>query len=166
MRWTQRRCADEALRMRTAKSCGPDTRRWCQVRAKERGRRGNKARSPGEHEISCKTIACGMLVFSGELVVTTAGAAVYPFLPARLRVHWAPGIPTPSFGAETNAKLDASRRGNAESYLRYANAQHTRRRHPECALLRASKDEPQAPLSHPSFEARRRGSHLRMTETV
>jgi hypothetical protein len=32
-------------------------------------------------------------VFSGELVVTTAGAALYPFLPARLRVHWAPGIP-------------------------------------------------------------------------
>jgi hypothetical protein len=29
--------------------------------------------------------------------------------------------------------------------------------------LRASKDVQQAPLSYPSFEARRRGEHLRMT---
>jgi hypothetical protein len=29
-----------------------------------------------------------------------------------------------------------------------------------CELLRASKDVPQAPLLHPSFEARRRGEHL------
>src|ERR1700719_5243349 len=32
-----------------------------------------------------------------------------------------------------------------------------------CAFLRASKDVPRALLSHPSFEARRRGEHLRMT---
>jgi len=38
-------------------------------------------------------------------VVTTAGAAVYPFLPARLRVHWAPGIPHALFGRKINAKL-------------------------------------------------------------
>jgi hypothetical protein len=33
-----------------------------------------------------------------------------------------------------------------------------------CEPLRASKDVQRAPLSHPSFEARRRGEHLRMTD--
>jgi hypothetical protein len=42
---------------------------------------------------------------SGKPVVTTAGAAVYPFLPARLRVHWAPGIPHALFGRKITAKL-------------------------------------------------------------
>jgi hypothetical protein len=35
-----------------------------------------------------------------------------------------------------------------------------------CELLRASKDGPQAPLLHPSFEARRRGERLRMTAWI
>jgi hypothetical protein len=54
---------------------------------------------------------------SGEPVVTTAGEHFYPFLPTRLRVHWAPGIPHALFGAENMQTSGVSRRGNAESYL-------------------------------------------------
>jgi hypothetical protein len=46
----------------------------------------------GEHEGNRKTIARGMPGETGVTVVTvTAGVAF--FLPARLRAHWAPGIP-------------------------------------------------------------------------
>jgi hypothetical protein len=44
-----------------------------------------------------KTIARGMSGVSGILVVTTAGEHFYPFLPTRLRVHRAPGIPCALF---------------------------------------------------------------------
>jgi hypothetical protein len=40
-----------------------------------------------------KTIARGVPGDSGVTVVTTAGEHFYPFLPTRLRVHRAPGIP-------------------------------------------------------------------------
>jgi hypothetical protein len=47
----------------------------------------------GEHEGNRKTIARGMPGFSGVTVVTvTTGMACF-FCPARLRAHWAPGIP-------------------------------------------------------------------------
>ena len=59
---------------------------------------------------------------SGKPVVTTAGAAVYPFLPARLRVQWHPVFPTPSvFGAKDFVyDSDASRRETADAYLKLA----------------------------------------------
>src|SRR6266404_42725 len=50
-----------------------------------------RIRRRGEHEISRKTIARGMPGQSGGPVVTTL--VWFYFFHARLRVHWAPGIP-------------------------------------------------------------------------
>jgi hypothetical protein len=61
-----------------------------------------------------------MLGVSGKPVVTTAGAAIYPFLPTRLRVHWAPGIPHALFltGGTFKSKPRAKTRGEiADSHL-------------------------------------------------
>ena len=61
-----------------------------------------------------------MLGCSGNLVVTTAGVAVYPFLPTRLRVHWAPGIPCALFQEDGTliSNLARKTRGEiADSYL-------------------------------------------------
>jgi hypothetical protein len=69
-------------------------RRWCQVLRKYSARR-RWLKSPahrGEHEISRKTIAQGMPGYSGEPVVTMLACFVL-FSHARLRVHWASGIP-------------------------------------------------------------------------
>jgi hypothetical protein len=54
-------------------------------------------------------LRAGMLGVSGELVVTTAGEHLLPFLPTRLRVHWAPGIPHALFWAENKCKARAHR---------------------------------------------------------
>jgi len=54
--------------------------------------RWQQARLTGEStEEAVKTIAQGMPAFSGEPVVTLL--VCFLFLHARLRVHWAPGIP-------------------------------------------------------------------------
>src|SRR5271155_4307413 len=46
----------------------------------------------GDHGVTVKTIARGMPGYSGEPVVTTLVCLFY-YLHARLRVHWASGIP-------------------------------------------------------------------------
>jgi hypothetical protein len=57
----------------------------------------------GEREVSRKTIACGNAGCSGGPVVTTLVCFIY--LHARLRVHWAPGIPHALFGRKIHAQL-------------------------------------------------------------
>src|ERR1700680_3913349 len=79
-----------------------------------------KARSPGRARSSLlKPLRAGMLGVSGKPVVTTAGAAVYPFLPARLRVHWAPGIPHALTWAENNCKARVHRAARSRSCLKF-----------------------------------------------
>src|ERR1700688_1623480 len=103
---------------RTVKSCGPDISTLVSSLAEAKsglpgadqpypwGDGGKTARSPGRaRNRLLKPLRAGMLGVSGKPVVTTAGAAVYPFLPARLRVHWAPGIPHALFGRKINAQL-------------------------------------------------------------
>src|ERR1700686_4209948 len=97
------------------------SRRWCQVCGGEVGPTGRgpaifvgdgdkKARSPGRaRNRLLKPLRAGMLGVSGKPVVTTAGAAVYSFLPTRLRVHWAPGIPHALTWAEDKCTTRAHR---------------------------------------------------------
>jgi hypothetical protein len=58
-----------------------------------------------------------MLGVSGKPVVTTAGEHFYPFLPARLRGYWAPGIPHALFGAANKSKARAHRAAGMRSYV-------------------------------------------------
>jgi hypothetical protein len=92
---------DENTRSRTAKSCGPDASTLASsFRGVTRLSDGDKqARSPGRaRRKPLKPLRAGMPGNSGELVATTTGEHFYPFLPTRLRVHWAPGIPHALFG--------------------------------------------------------------------
>src|SRR6266446_1061173 len=92
MRWTRTARETSADCLRTVKSCGSDApilgvkpvRRSAGDGVKQRGHRG-------EREVSRKTIARGMPGRSGVTVVTNSYACF--ILHARLRVHWAPGIP-------------------------------------------------------------------------
>jgi len=63
---------------------------------------------------------------SGVTVVTTTGAAAYPFLPARLRVHWAPGVPTPCLG-ENKFKARANRAAGSRSRASHCEERLVRR---------------------------------------
>src|SRR5258707_7289991 len=66
-----------------------------------------RIRRRGEHEISRKTIAQGTSDYSGEPVVTISCAFYTSH--ARLRVHWAPGVPCAlSFEAKVLARLARS----------------------------------------------------------
>jgi hypothetical protein len=89
----------------------------------------------GEHEVSRKTIARGMPGESGGPVVTTL--VCFFHLHARLRVHWASGIPCALvfLGERFMHNSGASRRGIADAYstsLRGAK----RRSNPLSPLLR------------------------------
>jgi hypothetical protein len=92
MRWTRAARETNAVCLRTAKSCRSDAPivgvksaiRSAGDGVKKRGHRG-------EREVSRKTIARGMPGRSGVTVVTNSYACF--ILHARLRVHWAPGIP-------------------------------------------------------------------------
>jgi hypothetical protein len=78
---------------RTAKSCGPDASTPVSSLAEISARR-RWQESPITGEITketVKTIARGMPGVSGVTVVTNSCA--YYFSHARLRAHWAPGIP-------------------------------------------------------------------------
>ena len=56
---------------------------------------------------------------SGVTVVTTTGVAAYPFLPARLRAHRAPGIPCALFfeGKEISSKPRAYRAARSRTCI-------------------------------------------------
>jgi hypothetical protein len=72
---------------------------------------------------------------SGEPVVTvTAGEHFYPFLPTRLRVHWAPGIPHALFlkGRTFTSKPRAKTRGEIADF------DNRIRRTPTAVIIRES----------------------------
>jgi hypothetical protein len=109
MRWTRRRCADEALLTRTAKSCGPDASTLAlSWRSYPLTTVTNKPDHRGEHEGTRKTIARGMPGDSGVTVVTTLGVAF--FLPAGCGRIERPAFPAPSasegrtFSSKTSRK--------------------------------------------------------------
>ena len=155
MRWTRRVLVTRAFSADGQNRVVLTPSRRCQVGedkspatvATERG-------SPGRSRISRKPSRAGMLGNSGVNVVTNS--CVYYLLHARLRVHWAPGIPHALWGGTKCKTRAKSRRGNEKLHPTNTNAQHTRR-HPEVRAQRASKDGRQA-RSLPSFEARRIGS--------
>jgi len=77
--------------------------------------RATGAKEPGprgEHDISRKPPRAGMPGDSGVLVVTNA-RAFYTTLHARLRVHWAPGIPHTLSGGRLLQTSGATCRGKA-----------------------------------------------------
>src|ERR1700730_7622125 len=101
--------------MRTAKSCGPGTRCWCQVGGGKSARPGadkaisaddggkRNSRTGESTKETVKTIACGNAGCSGGPVVAT----LVCFLPlhTRLRVQRAPGIPHALLGRRMPAQL-------------------------------------------------------------
>ena len=92
MRWTWMVLLTRALEADVQNRVVLTPRRWCQVRAKERGRRWpTSPEHRGEHEIAVKTIAWGM---PGDSGVTCMLVCILP-LPShtRPRAHRAPGIP-------------------------------------------------------------------------
>src|ERR1700692_331795 len=136
--------------MRTAKSCGPDISTLVSSLAEAKsalpgadqpypwGDGGKQARSPGRARSSLlKPLRAGMLGVSGKPVVTTL-VCFLPFLHARLRVHWAPGIPHALFGRKVLQASGASRRGNAE--LR-----------PQCCCLKIESERGHATLCRPGM---------------
>src|ERR1700681_2309521 len=97
-------CFRRERHSRTEKSCGPDTltpvSSWRRQTADDGGKR---ARLAGEStKETVKPLRAGMPDVSGGPVVTNS--CVYYILHARLRVHWAPGIPHALCRAELNAK--------------------------------------------------------------
>jgi hypothetical protein len=92
---------------RTAKSCGPDIPTLVSSRRK-RYPQATVAKTPGSpgraRSSLLKPLRAGMLGVSGKPVVTTL-VCFLPFLHARLRVHWAPGIPHALFGRKRYSKL-------------------------------------------------------------
>jgi hypothetical protein len=103
---------------RTAKSCGSDAPMLASsLREEAQATVSNKPGHRGDHEVSRKTIARGM----PGLFRCDRGdyARVLCFIShARLRVHWAPGIPHALCfqGRMILHTSGASRRGNAEVY--------------------------------------------------
>jgi hypothetical protein len=109
MRWTRQRRACDVIAGRGLVS---DQRHADEQRFRRRG----------EHEISRKTIAQGMPGVPGYLWWLRSCALFISH--ARLRVHWAPGIPLrPLSGGRFNDS-GASRRGNVNAYLMNTNAPH------------------------------------------
>src|SRR6202790_3613927 len=94
-------------RTRTAKSCGPDASTPASSFADKypQGDGDKKARSPGRaRRKPLKPLRAGMPGDSGGPVVTTL--VWFLFSHARLRVHWAPGIPHAlCFSREAGANL-------------------------------------------------------------
>ena len=93
MRWT-RQCRGRTTLKRTASHVVLTPRRRRQVSGSNSADDGDKkARSPGrEHEAArLKPARAGMPGYPGATVVTNSCA--FHILHARLRVHWAPGIP-------------------------------------------------------------------------
>src|SRR6478736_3650589 len=111
--------AGRMMPKRTAKSCGSDAPMPASsLREDAQATVSNKPGHRGEREVSRKTIARGM----PGLFRCDRGdyARVLCLIShARLRVHWAPGIPCALYflGERFLQHSDASRRGNAESYL-------------------------------------------------
>jgi hypothetical protein len=90
------------------------SRRWCQVGGGNSARR-RWQKSPFTGESAQRPLTpsrAGMPGFSGGLVVTNSCG--YFFTHARLRVHWAPGIPHALLGGGLRMTRAKSRRGNAE----------------------------------------------------
>jgi hypothetical protein len=108
MRWTQRRCADEALLKRTAKSCGPDASTPASsfggVTRLSDG--DKKARSPGRARSKLlKPLRAGMPGNPGEPVVTTARVHSTLFCTRGCGCIGRPAFPTPLVGRKINAQL-------------------------------------------------------------
>jgi transposase len=108
--------ADERCCSRTAKSCGPDAPTLASSSRSCVGPTGLRqnlnplmtvAREPGhrgEHDISCKTIACGNAGRSGVLVVTRVLSTNTKCTRGR-GCNGHPAFPTPSMGREIFAQL-------------------------------------------------------------
>jgi hypothetical protein len=110
------------------KPCGPGTRCWCQIGGGSSARPGpakpqsaddgdKTNSSPGRaRNKPLKPLRAGMPGCSGGPVVTNSCAFYTSH--ARLRVHWAPGIPHALLGRIWFLHdSGASRRGNANTYL-------------------------------------------------
>jgi hypothetical protein len=110
-------CFRRERQSRTAKSCGPDTltpvSSW---RRQTAGDGGKRARLTGEStKETVKPLRAGMPDVSGGPVVTNS--CVSRILHARLRVHWAPGIPHALWGGNDIQNSGDSRRENVDAYL-------------------------------------------------
>src|SRR2546430_17301535 len=103
---------------RTAKSCGPDAPMLASsLREEAQATVSNKPGHRGEHEVSRKTIARRMPGVSGVTVVTTVVCSLH-LSHARLRVHWAPGIPCAlCFRGEWICKTRTHRAARSRSYI-------------------------------------------------
>src|SRR5258706_15446980 len=108
--------------VRTAKSCGSDAP-WLASSLREDAQAtvSNKPGHRGEREVSRKTIARGM---PGDFRCDRGDYARALFLlRARLRVHWAPGIPCALYfqsGETILHNSGKSRREIAEPYFEFA----------------------------------------------
>jgi hypothetical protein len=62
-------------------------------------------------------LCAGMSGVSGKPVVTTLVRPTTPILPARLRVHWAPGIPHALSGRKINQRLGRNRAARSWTFV-------------------------------------------------
>jgi hypothetical protein len=100
--------ADESARPRTAKSCGPDASTPASSLRATASDGDKKARSPGRaRNKPLKPLRAGMPGNPGATVVTNSCASIISH--ARLRVHWAPGIPHALAWAEDSFTTRAHR---------------------------------------------------------
>jgi hypothetical protein len=107
---------DEGADLRTAKSCGSDASTPASsLREEAQATVTKKPDRRGEHEISRKTIARGMPGDSGVTVVTTL--VCFFISHARLRVHWASGIPCALCRAKDSCTTRAYRAAGTRSYV-------------------------------------------------
>src|SRR4030088_917254 len=115
--------------LRTAKPCGPGTRCWCQVGGGASAQPGldkpysaddgdKRNSSPGRaRNKPLKPLRVGMPGESGGPSVTML-VCLFSISHARLRVHWAPGIPHALWGESFMHSPGASRRWIAKLCLR------------------------------------------------
>jgi hypothetical protein len=127
-----RRRFDECAGLRTAKSCGPDASRLASSRRKFHPP-VTVSITPdhrGEHEVTVNHCVRECRVNPGEPVVTML--VWFYFFHARLRVHWAPGVPHALFG-----QLNAQPRTHRAAGMRRC---VLGRHHPRKRVIQYSRD--------------------------
>jgi hypothetical protein len=118
MRWTRAALLTRAPASRTAKSCGPDASTAASSRRNSfpQATVTIKPDHRGEHEVTVKPSCVGMPGYSGVTAVTNSCGLFFSH--ARLRVHWAPGIPHALCRARDSCTTRAkTRRGIVEVCL-------------------------------------------------
>jgi hypothetical protein len=104
--------------LRTAKSCGPDASTPASSLQGSASDGDKKARSPGRARYKpLKPSRAGMPGDPGATVVTMLACSLH-ILHARLRVHWAPGIPHALSWAEDSCTARTLRAAGSRTRIR------------------------------------------------